>query len=221
RPIRIFNYNLHNGFDPDGRLTIEEMAQAIEAENPDVVLLQEVARGWLIYGSLDMLEWLSQRLGMAYVYAPTTGPLWGNAILSRLPIENVEQHTLPPRDLLLRRGFVTAQVDTGGDRPLNVIDTHLHNPDDGSDVRVHQVETLLDYVQDLSGVVLAGDLNAEPDSPEMKMLEAAGLRDAVAEAGVLPDFTFPSRGASKRIDYIWLSPDLTPSEVAIPTVRCV
>jgi hypothetical protein len=39
-----------------------------------------VSRGWVINGSVDMVQWLSQRLDMAYVFGPTEGALWGNAI---------------------------------------------------------------------------------------------------------------------------------------------
>ena len=67
-------YNLHNGFSTAGTLEMEAIARVIEAQDPDVVGLQEVSRGWAINGSMDMLEWLSQRLQMPYIYGPTTGP---------------------------------------------------------------------------------------------------------------------------------------------------
>ena len=79
-PIRIMSYNLHSGFDVTGRLNLEGIAQAIEAEQADVIGLQEVSRGWVLDGSVDMLTWLSQRLNLPYVWAPTADPLWGNAI---------------------------------------------------------------------------------------------------------------------------------------------
>ncbi len=54
---------------------LEEMAKVIEAEDPDVIALQEVSRGWVVNGSVDMLAWLSQRLDMDYVWGPAAAPL--------------------------------------------------------------------------------------------------------------------------------------------------
>ncbi len=47
-PIRIMSYNLHSGFDVTGRLNLEGIVQAIEAEQADVIGLQEVSRGWVL-----------------------------------------------------------------------------------------------------------------------------------------------------------------------------
>ena len=48
-PVRIMTYNLHNGFNTKGKLNMEEIAQVIERNNPDVVALQEVSRGCEAY----------------------------------------------------------------------------------------------------------------------------------------------------------------------------
>jgi hypothetical protein len=44
-PMTIMNYNLQNGFDSDNRWHLERQAQTIEAQNPDVVVIQEISRG--------------------------------------------------------------------------------------------------------------------------------------------------------------------------------
>ncbi len=120
-PIRIMSYNLHSGFDVTGRLNLEGIAQAIEAEQADVIGLQEVSRGWVLDGSVDMLTWLSQRLNLPYVWAPTADPLWGNAILSRYPIRDVQWYAMPNNDEVRpMRGYVVATIESG--RP----DTERH-----------------------------------------------------------------------------------------------
>ncbi len=215
-PVRVMTYNLHNGFDPNGHLGMEAIAQVIEAQNPDIVALQEVSRGWVVNGSLDMLEWLSQRLEMPYVYGPTSDPLWGNAILSRYPILESELVELPPDDLLLKRGFIWAKVDVGSGQPLNVIATHYHHPGDGSAVRVMQSETIVEFWDDASRTLIMGDLNAEPNAPEMQLLRQVGFADALDLTAVQPGFTYPATGPTKRIDYIWLSPDLVANQAVIP-----
>lgn len=212
--VRIMDYNLHNGFNIDGRLDLESLAQVIEASNADIVGLQEVNRGWAIYGSADMLEWLSQRLNMAYAYAPTESYQWGLAILSRYPIVAFEAGLLPPESLRLRRGYIRAEIETGAKR-LQVLDTHLHHFEEDSDIRQEQVPVLIDAWNGDPRTVLMGDFNATTDAPEIGLLIAAGLSDVGGLLGPDPGYTFPSVAPDSRIDYFWTSPDLIPTQYEV------
>ena len=215
-PVRVMTYNLHQGFDTEGWLGMEALARVIEEGGAEVVALQEVSRGWVINGSLDMLTWLSRRLKMPYISGPTVDPLWGNAILSRYPIREWGNVPLPPRDLPLKRGFLWARIDLGGGETLLVIATHLHHVEEEGHVRQLQVPELVTFWARRDRTVLMGDLNAWPDSPEMAILRDAGLKDAWAEIGSGPGYTFRSDALYQRIDYIWVSPDLSVSDLDIP-----
>ena len=61
-----------------------------------------------------------------------------------------------------------------------------------------------------------GDLNAESDAPEMQRLRQADFTEVLNLGSIQPGFTYPATGPSQRIDYIWLTPDLTASQVVIP-----
>ena len=215
-PVRIMTYNLHNGFNTEGHLDMEAIAQVIENSHPDILALQEVSRGWVISGRLDMLTWLSQRLHLPYVFAPTADPFWGNAILSRYPIVESTNYDLPPRDLTILRGFVVAQIDLGSSDHLQVIVTHYHHVEGETDVRQLQSEAVLDFWDGAGRTVLLGDLNAQPHDPEMEMLRQAGLVDALAGIEPPPAYTHPSVNPYQRIDYIWVSPDLKVSDTWVP-----
>ena len=118
---------------------------------------------------------------------------------------------MPNNDRLrLDRAFMVAVVDVGeGDR-LTVIATHLHHPREGGAERTPQVRALLDYWDGAERTVLLGDLNALPGDPEMELLRQAGLVDAFEAAGVAPPgYTSPSDDPQRRIDYIWVSEDLS------------
>ena len=215
-PVRVMTYNLHQGFDTDGRLGIEALARVIEEGEAEVVALQEVSRGWYINGSLDMLTWLSRRLKMPYVSGPTDDLLWGNAILSRYPIREWGNVPLPPRDLPMRRGFLWAHIDLGGGETLLMIATHLHHVEGESHVRWPQIAAIVDFWGGQDRTVILGDMNAEPDAPETALYRDAGLHDTFAEIGSGDGYTFISSGPYRRIDYIWVSPDLVVSDLVIP-----
>jgi endonuclease/exonuclease/phosphatase family metal-dependent hydrolase len=208
-PVRVATYNLHNGFDTEGRLGMEAIASVIEEIDPDIIALQEISRGWVISGRLDMLSWLSDRLDMPYVFGPTADPLWGNAILSRYPILEYAEYDLPPRDLPVKRGLITALVDLGDSDRLQVIATHFHHIEGDSGIRQIQAVATVEVWDGQARTVLLGDLNAEPDAPEMNILRRAGLLDPMAGLEPPPRHTWPSDDPTVRIDYIWTSPDLT------------
>ena len=209
-PVRVMTYNLHQGFDVYGRHGLEELARVIEAEDPDIVALQEVSRGWVINGSVDMLEWLSQRLDMDYVWGPAADPVWGNAVLSRLPIVSSENHEMPNNDTLrLDRAFLTVEIDLGGGETIDVVATHFHSGDGDSAIRVPQAEAMLGAVVSGRTTVLLGDFNAHPDHPEILLIAEAGFNDALVASGATFDgYTYPADTPWERIDYVWASPDL-------------
>ena len=215
-PVSIMTYNLHNGFNTKGKLNLEEIAQVIESNNPDIVALQEVSRGWVVSGRVDMLAWLSQRLHMPYVFDPTADPFWGNAILSRYPILAYSREELPPRNLFILRGFIAALIDVGNDKQIKVIATHFHHLEGQTDIRQLQSQTILDFLAGLDRTVLLGDLNAEPTDQEIAMLYQARLRDAGARMDPELAYTFTSDNPHQRIDYIWVSSDLRVRDVQVP-----
>ena len=119
------------------------LAEVIETEGADVVALQEVSRGWVIDGTVDMLVWLSQRLDMVYEWGPAADSLWGNAVLSRYPLSDGETRPMPNNDeLRLKRTFTSVNVDVGGGRTLTVIGTHLRHGDANSAQHVPQVNAI-------------------------------------------------------------------------------
>jgi endonuclease/exonuclease/phosphatase family metal-dependent hydrolase len=207
-PIRVMSYNLHQGFATSGALDLEALARTIEDAEADVVALQEVSRGWVINGSTDMLAWLSRRLRMSVAWGPAADAVWGNAVLSRRTIVVYDQIELPRGGVAMRRGALAAEIELGGRDRLVMIATHLHHVEGHSQVRVPQATALVEWWKKRESTVVLGDFNAAPDAPEMEVLRAAGLRDAFLLAGSGPGLTFSSDNPQRRIDYIWLSPDL-------------
>jgi endonuclease/exonuclease/phosphatase family metal-dependent hydrolase len=212
-PLSVMTYNLNNGFNTKGKLDIDEIANVIESNRPDIVVLQEVSRGWVVNGRLDMLEWLSYRLHMPYVFGPTADPFWGNAILSRYPIVAYSKENLPPPELLIRRGFIVALIDLGDDQRIKVIATQFDNVELDTEIHQQQAQTIIDFWGGLGDTILLGDFSAQPGSQEVVKLYQANLKDSTM--GWKAANTYPSNNPQERIDYIWTSPDLMASDVGV------
>jgi endonuclease/exonuclease/phosphatase family metal-dependent hydrolase len=128
------------------------------------------------------------------------GGEFGNAILTRGTLREVEVVPLPsfgePRSLL------RARIEVEG-RQLVFMVTHLAAWGAlNRATRVRQAECLAARAgADGSGIVLTGDLNAAPRSPELAALLDAG---ALRMAGPPDEPTHPLLG--HRIDYILVGP---------------
>ena len=208
-PVNVMTYNLHSAYDVSGRQDPEAIAQVIEASGAKIIALQEVSRGWLINGSTDLATWLAQRLRMQLLFQGTTGPMWGNAILTSYPILDHGWGTLPSGESLLDRGYLWALIDIGADEPLHVIATHLHHVEGENEIRLLQVPVLLEYWDGAPFSLITGDMNAEPHEAEIDLFRQAGLLDSWSEAGEGDGFTFSANDPFKRIDWVWHTPDLT------------
>jgi endonuclease/exonuclease/phosphatase family metal-dependent hydrolase len=206
-------YNIQTGFAADDVWNLEATARTIEAQDPDVVVLQEVSRGWLVTSGVDEALWLSHRLEMPFVFgASARDGLWGNAILSRAPIASSVVHTYASTQNLERGAIeVELEAETGS---VWVFGTHLDNPQGAGEVRLEQVNQLLGYAEGKAPALIMGDLNATPDSDVLAAFAQAGFRDPAAVLG--PEAFTSSNG--RRIDYILVTSDVTVDGIRIPDV---
>jgi endonuclease/exonuclease/phosphatase family metal-dependent hydrolase len=194
--FRFMTYNVHQGFDAGQVQSLELIAETISREFVDVVCLQEVARGWMIDQQHDVLSFLAERLEMRYVFLPTIGDLYGNAILSKMPIADVRRVQYAPEPGVKHQPRGVLFVRIGG---VLIGCTHLDELSDGTFVRQEQVRTILREVESASPLIIAGDLNATPGDIEIRLLSEFGLEDLGAAAGLTTTGDEPQ----KRIDYVW------------------
>ncbi|OLC20266.1 MAG: hypothetical protein AUH33_04080 [Chloroflexi bacterium 13_1_40CM_68_21] len=193
---RVMTFNIHQGFNSVQSPSLDQIVDVIAHESPDVLLLQEVVRGWMIDEQHDALSVLAERLGMPYVFAPNIGDLYGNAILSRFPMTDVKRVHFASQPSLRHqpRGAVGVRI---GD--LLIVNTQLDDIADSSAIRQEQVRTILREWDAEKIAIIAGDMNAEPADLEMGLLGEAGYGDLAEPAGPTTTMDDPP----KRIDYIW------------------
>jgi endonuclease/exonuclease/phosphatase family metal-dependent hydrolase len=202
--ITIATFNVRGGLGEDGMIDADAIADSIRSTDADVVLLQEVARGWPIFGQYDLLARLSQRLGTSYRYEPAADAQFGNAVFSRLPMSPAAAGPLPQVDGKQTRSYLAVRVLTSAG-PLLVVDAHLE-----SDSAV-QIDALLEVLDGASPAVVGGDMNMQTtDTADVHRFVAAGMVDAEGATGDACRTTSAAPTSNcDRPDWVWVSQDLT------------
>lgn len=223
RKVKVFSYNIQHGADHQGNLDLDRTARVIAASGADVVALQEVDKHWSSRSRfVDQAAVLGEKLDMRVRFAPiySLDPLeegqprreYGLAILSRFPITYHKNHLLsrissqePEKGVQLLPGFPEAVINLHGQK-IHLFNTHLSWLD--PELRMKEVEEMLDVIKEADHpVVLAGDMNALPDSPEMRRLRER-LTDTFEAAGEGNGYTYPVPEPLRRIDYIFVSREI-------------
>ena len=208
--LRVLCYNIHYGQGTDGSYDVARLARVIEKQKPDLVALQEVDVGVRRSGRVHQARRLAKLTKMAGRYGPTQhyqGGLYGNAVLSRLPILDVVIHPLPysessPKRTTYPRGAIGVVVQLKDGRRLRFISTHFqHNVPEDRLAEAKAINRL--FAQDSkTPTILAGDMNATPDSdPIAELLRRWSV---AGKAPLAP--TAPSKNPRSRIDYIFYRP---------------
>lgn len=223
--LTLLTINIWNRQGPwDQRLPL--LRRGLENLAPDLVGMQEVLE---LDGEPTQAHTIAEGLGYQVAFGPAyhvggSGPLrMGNALLSRWPILEQAHFALPIPDGDQGRSLLFALVAAPCGR-VPVFVTHLSWQLHLTDVRVRQVRCIDDHVRELGKkgtfpAVLMGDMNAEPDSDEMRFLRGLtplGGRgtyyaDCWAYCHKEPGATFArenpfalrTREPSRRIDYIF------------------
>lgn len=204
--LRVLCYNIHYGQGNDGKYDVERLAEVIKREKPDLVALQEVDVVVERSGKVHQAQRLGELTGLEVRYGPTQhyqGGLFGNAVLTNLPILDVLIQPLPyteatPEKTTYPRGCIAVTVEGPGGKPVRFISTHFqHNVEED---RVAEAKKINELFGEDDGIptILAGDMNALPDAEPMRVLSEKWTH--TADESMAP--TAPSKAPKSRIDYI-------------------
>lgn len=223
--IRILTFNTHYGINQEGKYNIEGFVKLIEDVKPQVIGFQEVTVNMPGNGFANMFEELRiqlNKLGYPYSYMSSGGSeLLRNVLFSQYKIIDVKTINLEPK-LVYQRTLIIAKLQINNHQ-TNVLITHLTHVSSGFEgsnpSRIHQVNMIIDEINKLSSknnTILMGDFNSQPNYTEIKLIKNV-LIDAWNYTNPnLNGFTSPGDKPDIRIDYIFLSPDITTSKCVVP-----
>ncbi len=182
--LRVLTYNIHHGRGTDGEFDYARLAKIITDLDPDVVALQEVDRKTQRASGLDQAARLGELTGLRHAFGNAmffSGGQYGEAILSRFPMDDIKDYRLPFRSGQEPRCALAARIKPDNGLPEFIfVGTHLCHQ--SNDTRTEQAERLNELFPADAGppVILAGDLNARPGSNPMKVLLTERWTDAIA-----------------------------------------
>ncbi|WP_424640179.1 endonuclease/exonuclease/phosphatase family protein [Embleya sp. AB8] len=216
--LRVVTYNIRMGYGLDGRFDPDRTADTIRALKPDVVLLNEVDRAWFLNGGHDVLTLLARRLDLPYRFAPAADPQWGDAVLTRKPIRHLESIKLPAGGAPTGAQALGVVIEAAPGKRVGFVATHLQDVADK--VPQAQAERAAAFAARLGEsvpVAVLGDLNAAPDSAQLKAFTGRGLLDGLAR--IRPLRTYPADRPKQEIDHVLLDPRLRLLGVDAPRSR--
>lgn len=205
----VATYNLNHGFDPGGSLGLVAISEALEETAWDVAGVQEISRGRLRDGGLDMVAWLEHELGLDIYWQASGSRLTGNALMSAFEVTVAN-----PVDLETSEGRAETAIDAtvslpGVESPVRVLVVGLTEP------TVELLKMLLESWQSSPSTVILGDFGSRDatDDP-LDIVVEAGFYDVASIVDGSPA-TYPSGAPTEQRDKILISRDLLPSAVRI------
>lgn len=206
RIIKVLSFNILHGATLKGNFDLDVIADVILQSDPDLVALQEVDYLTNRAKKYDLVTELGWRTKMAPLFGramPYDGGEYGEGILSKMTFIQSRNVALPyTAGNEPRAALEVVTVLPSGDT-IAFIGTHLDHLRDEKD-RVAQVKKINEvFSRNMYPTILAGDLNAQPGSNPINILEKVweGSYDKHN-----PQPTFPSTDPQRKIDYVLFYP---------------
>ena len=204
--VKVLSFNILHGKTMKGDFNLDVIAKVIIDANPDFVALQEVDYKTNRAKKYDLVTELGWRAKMAPIYARAMhydDGEYGEGVLSKHTFLSTRNVPLPyitgdePR-AALEITTVLPSKDT-----ISFIGTHLDHLKLETNKKMQAKELNKVFSSNTYPTILAGDLNAEPESDTMNILESFWTASYNENN---PKPTFSSEHPTKKIDYVLFYP---------------
>lgn len=207
RIVRVLTFNILHGATTKGDFDLDKIAKVIIDSKPDFVALQEVdfmTNRAMKYDLVKELGWRTQLVSLFARAMYYDDGEYGEGVLTSYSLLTSRNVSLPYSDGNEPRSALEIVTMIDSMDTIAFIGTHLDHTNDQRD-RIIQVKKINEiFSSNRYPTILAGDLNAEPESTPIVILEemwtASYKKDTLL-------FTYPSNNPVKKIDYIMYYPE--------------
>ncbi|MEO0017852.1 MAG: hypothetical protein RLZZ522_1135 [Verrucomicrobiota bacterium] len=196
----MLTWNIRHGVREAGKLDLVRIAKIITAQQPDIVVLQEVDKNCTRSGQVDEAAELARLTQMKFVFGKAMdlqGGEYGQAILTKEEPANLKVHPLPSSGEPRSAVSITLKTSLG---QITVASVHLDYADEARQLAQAQVCAAA-LLASPNPVILAGDLNSKPDSRTVANFAQAPWTIMPKETSAA---TFPAAAPTSESDYIIL-----------------
>ncbi|MHB8624881.1 MAG: endonuclease/exonuclease/phosphatase family protein [Aggregatilineales bacterium] len=224
--VRIATLNLHGGYSLYFNSVLPNVADQIDANGADVVLLQEVETGRLVSAGVDQVDWLAHKLNMQAVYFPTNEGLQGLALLTRLPVETRQGVLLS--SIGKQTGILYARLTAPNHTVLEIYNTELgyllkqstQSTDSQEQDQLSQLGQIFGLISQLdpgltTQVIVGGTFNNVPTSDLYLRMKQSFVDPFEGQAAEKTNTWQLVNNVTSRVDYLWLSKGITMSGAGI------
>lgn len=204
------------------KFSTNQIANVIKLYNPDIIGLNEV-RGEKFTATADeswfpQIKELSEKSGYKYYYhgvaIKLNGP-YGNAILSKYPLKNIETISIPDPLIKDEKAFYESRCIIKAEiEDFTLLVTHVGLAKSEQLNALTTINLLLDNIN--TKVVLMGDFNMTPDDVNIKSLSNRLIDTSIYFK--YKTLSFPSKNPVMKIDYIFTSKDIKVIDAYIPKI---
>lgn len=202
--LRVISYNIHHANPPlkPGVIDTDAIITVLKKYPADIIALQEVDVNTKRSGNINEAKVIGDAMGMHAFFGKAIdhdGGYYGVALLSKFPLKDTVVIRLP-MDTASKgepRILVAATVKLPSGRAVTVSSTHLDHRKDPRSREMQVAEINAVATKNALPFIIAGDLNAEPASAVIGLLDETFQRSC----DDCP-FTFPDIKPDRTIDYI-------------------
>ena len=202
KPMTIACYNIRSFRGLDNVKNVDRTLAALKKLNFDLCALQEVRKENI--DTVAPIEYCAEKLGMKAFFAQALLEktfVYGVGTISKYPTTLVDIIKLPVAGNREPRVAQILKVQSPNGE-LYFVNTHFSYEDGMDQERLDQLKTILNVLDknQYTPAIIAGDLNAEPNSPAINLL--------AEHCQIIGDVTpgFPANKPRVKIDYMAFYP---------------
>ncbi|MEZ4795701.1 MAG: endonuclease/exonuclease/phosphatase family protein [Flavobacteriaceae bacterium] len=204
--VKVLTFNILHGKTMKGDFNLDVIAKVIIDANPDFVALQEVDYKTNRAKKYDLVTELGWRTKMAPIYARAMhydDGEYGEGVLSKYTFLNTRNVPLPHLHDDEPRAALEITTVLPSNDTISFIGTHLDHLKLETNKIMQAKEINKIFSSNKYPTILAGDLNAEPGSETMNILESFWT---ASYDNTNPEPTFSSENPTQKIDYVLFYP---------------
>ena len=203
--VKVLTFNILHGATTKGDFDLDKIAKVIRDANPDFVALQEVdfmTNRAKKYDLTTELGWRTKLISLFARAMPYDGGEYGEGILSKYSLSS-RNVALPHAIGNEPRAALEIVTTINANDTIAFIGTHLDHTANETD-RIAQAKQLnAVFASNTYPTILAGDLNAVPESAPITILEDLWTASYSKKDNY---YTYPSDNPIKKIDYVLFYP---------------